>query len=128
MLKLPTPNLYLKYEELVIRFNGPSVETQKEFLFRWFTNSSKPTKCKMPISSSIFLSEVQEDISMVLVLLGYDDDFEVDEAILSLMSHRFLNDKSLVQKILMLHSLWLIHYMNNCHISRLVKFLDISPY
>ena len=43
----------------------------------------------MLITSFIFPSEVQEVISMISILLGYDDDVEVGEEILRLMSHLF---------------------------------------
>jgi hypothetical protein len=85
MLFLLVPNNVIQKEKLVVKVNSWSPNEKKEVVHRFLLDEiSSPNF--FPMTSSLFSPIPQQMISMISLILGNDDDSNVDEFLLYIMN------------------------------------------
>jgi hypothetical protein len=97
MLKLPKSDFYVSYEDILVKMLSLTKESWRDLVFILLLEQTD-LELKFPVPTSNFPPKVREVITMVTLILGYEDDSVLDEVILILMNHIFPNSDSVSHK------------------------------
>lgn len=95
--KPPHKNYPIDLEKLSNGFESFLLKDKENFMHAHLLNVSPPLVLKIHVPSPLFKSPFRMVFALVTMVLGLDNDFEIDEASLALLMLIFpLDDKSLV--------------------------------
>jgi hypothetical protein len=76
-------------EALVVEFNLLTLSQKRDLLVRYLPMKSNLPKVTFPFQAIMFPNFSREIISMICLILGYEDDDIVDEAVSGFMNRFF---------------------------------------